>query len=32
MVEEGGEKVLGLTQRLALDRTQALHSFHRSDQ
>jgi hypothetical protein len=29
-VEERGEQVLGLTQRLALDRTQALHSLHQS--
>ena len=27
-VEEGGEEVLGLTQRLPLHRTQALHSLH----
>ncbi len=27
-VEEGGEKVLGLAQRLPLHRTQALHSLH----
>lgn len=27
-VEEGGEEVLGLTQRLPLHHTQALHPFH----
>ena len=29
-VEEGGEEVLGLAQRLPLHRTQTLHSFHQS--